>query len=66
MCDCNFCTVFGDRIIGKMGVSVRNFVEIEIGGWESNVWLRVDPNCERVPIGDQYPLSNVKLATFHY
>ena len=48
-----------------MRVSITNLVEIEICSWESNVRLRVDPNCQRVPVGDEDPLPDVELAALH-
>ena len=48
-----------------MRISITNLVEIEICGWKSNVGLRVDPNRKRVPVGDEDPLPDVKLAALH-
>ena len=33
---------------------------------ESNVRLRIDPHSERVPIGDQHPLSDIKFLLVDY
>ena len=49
-----------------MCVSIIYLVEIKIGSREANVGLRIDPNCQWVPVCDEHPLSDVELATLHY
>ena len=43
-------TVLGDTVVGQVGVAIRNFAEVEVSGWETNVGLRVDPDRQRVPV----------------
>ena len=66
MCDLLFlATVFSDTIITQVSIPVRNLVHIEVSCREADVGLGVNPNCQRVPIGDQDPLPDIILATLH-
>ena len=57
--------MFGYRVVREVSEVVVQSVQVEIRGWEPNVGLLVQPNCERVPRCDQHPLSQVKFAVFH-
>jgi len=48
-----------------MGIPVGDLVEIEISCWETNIWLSVAPDGQRVPVSDQDPLSDIELTTLH-
>ena len=65
MCDLLFLAVLGDTIITQVSVPVRNLVHIEVSCREADVRFGVNPNCQRVPIGDQDPLPDIILATLH-
>ena len=52
MCDLLFLAVFGDTIITQVSVPVRNLVHIEVSCREADVGFSVNPNCQRIPIGD--------------
>ena len=65
MCDLLFFAVLGDTIITQVSVPVRNLVHIEVSCREADVGFGVNPNCQRVPIGDQDPLPDIKLAALH-
>ena len=49
-----------------MGISVLDVLEGKVGRWEPNIWLSVHPHGQRIPIGDEDPLSKVKLPVAYY
>ena len=48
-----------------MGVPIRDLVEVKISCRETNIRLCIDPNRQWVPVGDEDPLADIKLAALH-
>ena len=47
--------------MSKLGLIFR----VVIHQSESNIRFRVDPDGERVPVGDKHPLADIKLLFVH-
>lgn len=52
-----------NSIIGKMDKFIADLFGIVVYSWKSNIRLIVIPNDQRVEIGNQDPLSDVKLPS---
>jgi len=53
---------FGNHgVICEMHVFVWDFLDVIVYGWESHVALPVYPDGQRIPIGHEDPLTNVKF-----
>ena len=62
MCGLNLLAVLCDAVIGQVGVPVRDLIEVEVGRREANIGLCVDPDRQRIPVGDKDPLADVELT----
>ena len=53
--------VFGNGVVGEVGVLVADFRVFVVLSSESDVALLIEPDCQGIPVGDQYPLPDVEL-----
>ena len=53
--------VLGNRVVGQMGELVADFVVLIILSSETDVAFLVEPDGQRIPVGHQYPLSDIEL-----